>query len=248
MRWRTIVKRFEVDDRVVFEAEGERHRGRVTAVLRGKRRVVCDTGRRLTVPVGRLRRSPDRVLILEGRLDRSLRSRRHLAPMLRRWLSAYGVEVLHERVHTAEALRQFLAREGRNVRTRFVHVISHAAPRERDENPELHLTFEAVDLLEDADLFQGLAGKILIFSCCDVGGDARCMRTIKSRSEAAAVIGYRVSVEDSYTNLHEALLYDRLLRTPLSARTVVRDVGRSLYELGIRPEDVHIKKSALVAY
>jgi len=72
-------------DRVVFKVDGESHRGRVTQVLRATRRIVTDSGRRLIVPVVRLRRSPDRVLILEGRLDRSLRSSRHENGLADRW-------------------------------------------------------------------------------------------------------------------------------------------------------------------
>jgi len=176
-----------VGDRVLFKEDGETHRGRVTRVLRGQRRVVTDTGHRMVLPARRLRPAPDRVLVLEGRLDRSLRSTRSYARMLKQWLHAYGVEVLHEKVHTVEALHQFLKREGKNARTRFIHLICHASEASPGAAPQLYLTFEALDLLEDLHVFHGLAGKILIFSCCDVGAHTAAMNAVKEASGVAAV-------------------------------------------------------------
>ncbi len=242
------MKKFGVSSRVIFEFEGVRHRGRVTQVLRGSRRIVTDSGRRVQVPVRRLKASPDRVLVLEARLDRSLRSRRQYASMLLQWLAAYGVEVLHERVHTVEDLRRFVRREGKRVDTRFVHVISHGAPRQRGEGAKLHLTFESLDLAKEADVFQGLRGKILVFSCCSVGSDHRAMEAVKEASEAAAVISYRVPVEDSYTNLHEVLLYHRILTTTRNPLSAARDVADLLYGFDVRPREARIRTSAMVAY
>ena len=58
-------------------------------------------------------------------MDQNLRSRRAYGPMMQDWLRAYGVEALYERVHTKEAMRRFFRKEGKNLGTRFIHVIGH---------------------------------------------------------------------------------------------------------------------------
>lgn len=168
--------------------------------------------------------------------------------MLQRWLSAYRVRVFRERVHTRADLLGFLKRAARQKTTRFVHIMAHGLRPAGDLGTSLQLTLEKVDLLEDAKLFSGLDGKILIFSCCNVGADAKAMKAVKEASGAAAIIAYRVPVEDSYTNLHETLIYDRLLNTTRLPETVAKDVSKALYDLGVRPADVHVKKSALVVF
>jgi hypothetical protein len=240
------MRRFEPGERVIFEKDGVRHRGRVSCMLNRRRGVVTDTGRRLQVPVTRLRYSPDRALILETRLDRSLRSRRTYAPMLKQWLSAYGVEALHERVHTREDLKRFLAKEGRLVSTRFVHIFAHGEKARGRTGARLKLTFESIDLREEAALFGGLRGKVIIFSSCNLGSDLEALKAVKEASRAAVVVGYRVPVEDSYTNLHEALLYERLLRSRRSPLKAVQEVSQHLYDLGVRPHGIIIRKPVMV--
>ena len=206
--------KFNRDARVIFEHKGAKHRGKVTGVKSHARRIVTDSGKRMEIPVRRLKHSPDRALILETRLDRSLKSKRTYGPMLTQWLSAYGVEALYERVHTVEALRQFLRREGRNIATRFVHISGHGSDEPGIGTASLHLTFESLDLGKQADVFAGLDEKVIIFSCCEIGADRRVMETIKEASAAAGVIGYRVDVDDHYANLAEVMLFDRLINDP----------------------------------
>ena len=240
------MSKFDVKERVIFTREGAWHRGRVTGVLPQARRVVTDSGRHLEVPVRRLRPSPDRALILETRLDRSLRSSREYAPMMQRWLDAYGIEALHEKVHTVEDLRHFLHREGKNAVTRFVHIIGHGTDEPGSRTAKLHLTFEKLDLAKQADVFVGLVGKILIFSCCEVGADRRALETVQEASGAAAVIAYRVTVDDWYTNLAEALLYQFFVNTALSPGRVVEKVVRLLDEMGARVSGQITRKPVLV--
>jgi hypothetical protein len=237
---------FTRDTRVLFDWEGQRHRGRITEVLNQRRRVVTDSGKRLLVPVRRLRLSPDRVLILETRLDRTLRSTRSYGPMLQQWLSAYRAQTLYERVHTVEAMRKFLRQEGRNVATRFIHIQGHGTDNTRKGKATLHLTFERLSLLKHPEVFAGLAGKILIFSCCEVGGNRRAMEAVKDASGAAAVIGYRVEVDDVYTNLSEVLLYDRLISTNTSPRKAVELANAALALMGTKVEDTITRKPVLV--
>jgi len=244
-RTATLAK-FEHNERVIFTWDGAQHRGRVTAVLPQTRRVVTDQGRRLNVPVRRLRPSPDRVLILETRLDRSLRSTRLYGPMFQQWLAAYKVDALYERVHTIEALRGFLRQEGKHIATRYIHIMGHGMDKRGQGKASLRLTFEMMDLAENADIFQGLDGKIIIFSCCDIGADRCVLETVKEMSGASAVIGYRVQVEDWYTNLAEALLYERLINTSMHPRKAVELAGEILDRMGVRLEGIITRKPVLV--
>jgi len=238
--------KFEKNDRVIFELGGKMHRGRVTKKLTRKRRVVTDSGRRVEVSLQKLKKSSDRVLILESRLDRSLKSTRIYGPMLQQWLSAYRVETLYERVHTIEDLRQFLRKEGSYVATRFIHIMGHGTDETGIGSATLDLTFEKLDLIENVDIFKGLRGKIIIFSCCEIGGDMRVMETIKKVSRAAAIIAYRRSVHDTETNLCEALLYDRLIKTRRSPKKIVESIDRALDEMGIRIGPGRTKKPVMV--
>ncbi len=240
---------FDRHSRVIFELNGTRHRGRVTRVMPKWRGVVTDSGKRLQVSAKRLRPSPDRVLILETRLDpRSLRSTRTYGPMIQQWLSAYDVVALYERVHTVESLRRFLRREGKNVATRFIQIIGHGTHQPGRVTATFNLTFGKLDLLKNADVFKGLDGKILIFSCCEVGGNSRAMEAVKEASGAAAVIAYRRWVYDWHSNICEVLLYDRLIETRKSPRKVVKAVNDALEDLGIRVGPEGSKKPVLLCY
>lgn len=223
--------KFDRNSRVMFQHMDEKHRGRVTEVLRGSRRVVTDSGRRIKVPVRRLSPSPDRMLILEARLDRNLRSKRTYGPMMQDWLGAYDVEALYERVHTKEAMRRFFRKEGKNLATRFIHVIGHGINDPGVGKARIRLTFDDVHLVDDAQIFTGLKGKIILFSCCQIGADIRAMQAVKEASGAAAVIGYRVDVYDKYSILAEALLYQILIEhshaSPRKAVLIVGDVLRT---------------------
>ena len=86
-----------------------------------------------------------------------------------------------------------------------------------------------------------LKGKIIIFSCCEIGNDIKAMEEIKQISQASAVISYRKSVLDAYTNLTEVLLYDRLINTRKHPRIIVDQVERLIRKLGIRFTDIHEK-------
>jgi hypothetical protein len=238
--------KYGTNERVLFQVDGRRLRGKVTQILPQARRVVTDTGQRVVVPVRRLKRSPDMSLILETRLDRSLRSERTYAEMMHRWLRAYGIEALVERVHTLDSLRRFLRREGRNVATRFIHIIGHGTDDPGKRSVSLYLTFERVDLVENVEIFAGLEGKVLIFSCCQIGADRAAMEEIKRVSGAAAVIAYRVTVSDWYTNLVEALIYDRLVNTRLSPQAAVGKIAGALDGLGVRVDDVVTRKPVVV--
>jgi hypothetical protein len=142
-------------------------------------------------------------------------------------------------------MKGFLRREGKNSATRFVHIMAHGEDKAGIGTATLDLTFEQLDLVEHAKIFEGLTGKIIIFSCCEVGADRRVMETIKEASGAKAVIAYRLEVDDWYTDICEALLYDRLITTTIPPHVVVNLVGRTLDDLGIRAKQ-GTKKPVLV--
>ncbi|MCX7013677.1 MAG: hypothetical protein NTW86_14170 [Candidatus Sumerlaeota bacterium] len=119
--------------------------------------------------------------------------------MMQQRLSAYGAEVLHERVHTVEDVRRFLRKEGRDAATRFIHIMGHGSDDSGVGKATLYLTFERLKLGEQPAIFEGLEGKVIIFSCCEVGADRKVLEKIKKASGAAGVIAYRTVVSDWYT-------------------------------------------------
>jgi len=166
--------------------------------------------------------------------------------MMQQWLSALNVEALYERVHTVQDIRQFLQRDGRNAATRFVHIMGHGTDDPGPGNATIHLTFESLRLGEEADIFQGLNGKIIIFSCCEIGADLRVLETVKEASGASGVIAYRIAVDDWYTNVAEGLLYERLINTTCTPQTAVRLVSDAMKCLGAKVAGIVTRKPVLV--
>lgn len=227
---------FDIGHRVIFTDDGgNRHRGRITAADGPYRAIAADSGKRYPAVHARriLRGTEDKVLYLEARLDRRMQTDRVYGRMMRQWLAAYDVRTFAERVHTAEDLAHFLKRV-RNPDYRFVTIASHGTAR---PSATLHLTFEKVRLIDRLDLFENnLSGKVLIFSACSIGRDQKTLAAIKRAGGAAAVIAYTEDIPDSYTNLVEVLLYDRLLRTNLRPAAILSRVQGALAASGIRPE------------
>jgi hypothetical protein len=168
--------------------------------------------------------------------------------MMQQWLSAYDVVTLYERVHTVEDLRNFLRREGQNVATRFIQIIGHGVHKPGSSKATFKLTFGRMDLIEHADVFRGLDGKIIILSCCEVGGNRRAMELIKEKSGAAAVIAYRRWIYDFHSNLCEAMLFDRLIETRMKPQKAVESVNRALEELEIKLGPPGTRQPVLVCF
>ena len=78
------------------------------------------------------------------------------------------------------------------------------------------------------------------------------MQVVKEVSDAAAVIGYRKSIFDTYTNLAEVLLYERLIRYPgTSPQKMVEMVGRVLSQIGADTanyDEKTVRKPVLVCF
>ena len=158
------------------------------------------------------------------------------------------MEALYEKVHTVEAMHRFLDQEGHNIATRFIHIMAHGVDEPGGGTATLHLTFDKLDLYNQADVFAGLEGKVIILSCCEVGADSRVMRRLKKVSGAMAVIGYRLPVDDWYTNLVEALIYERLINSNMRPDKAVKLAIDALELIGAKLEGSEPRKPVLVCF
>lgn len=242
---------FTIGDRIIFHhaEDGRKVRGRITQLPGRDQRyaVVTDSNRRVKVHVDHIHgKSPDRVLILEGRLDKNLRSNRSYGPTFQSLLSAYSVEALYEKIHTRHDLQAFLKREGRKPEFRVIHLMCHGIDQAKAGSVLLQLTHEKFDLVEHKDLFHGLKGKVLIFSSCEIGKDAVAMQLIKEESQAAAVIAYTRMVDDYYTNIAEQLLYHQLFENQASPAKAVEAV-REMLRIGKVRISEHITRAPVIA-
>ncbi len=225
------VRQFDVGERVVLRLRRKSIGARVTQVKRQKRRIVTDLGERKVVSTRSLWYPNDKFLMLESRLDRSLRSSRGQGSYIKELLSAYGSTLLYERVHTKEDLRRFLQREGRQPNVRMIHFAGHG----HGEQATISLTFEDVPLLDLEPLFKGLKGKVVLFSSCEIGSRKKIMSRLVERCELAGIVAYATEVEDSFSNLAEGMIYDRLILSADPLRKIVRQVNAALKALKIHP-------------
>lgn len=240
--------KFNKGQKVSFTHKGKLYRGVVSGV-KGRRRIIrTDNGEELNIIVNLLKRARDSVLILESRLDRSLRSTRTYGEMMVQALHAYNIEAIYEKIHTKQGLKRFIKEEcRRRITLRIIHIISHGISSSKKNNTKLELTFENIDLKNDHNIFENLEGKIIIFSSCEVGRDIEVLKTLVKKSNARAIFAYNLEVEDWYTNIAEFLIYDRLFNTSWTPRKIAEKVARSLETAGIRPESgAHSKKPVLI--
>lgn len=189
----------------------------------------------------------EKVLFLEGRLDRSLASHREYGTMMKTWLSAQSVVMLTEKIHSLVDLTNFLRKEGNRFDTRLIHLMSHGSMH--GGKPWLELTHENVSLADEMGKFPKLRGKILLLSCCEVGQAEGVMQDLRDATEARAVLAYRHEVNDDYSNLTEAMLYACLFEhREWKLRTVVRKVSAAMRSMGIRPDDRPTRRPVLDIY
>ncbi|MCZ7645459.1 MAG: hypothetical protein M5U26_09275 [Planctomycetota bacterium] len=222
---------FQIGERVILRRKRERVGARVTKVERCLRRIVTDMGERRIVHARQLNYpTRETFLMLESRLDRSLYSSRGQGEFIRELLHGYGARLLYERVHSKDDLRRFLRAEGRRPTVRMVHFCGHG-----HREGTFSLTFDEVDLTQDVELFRGMRGKILLFSSCEIGSLGETLQALVREVELAGIIAYRTEVEDTFANLADAMIYDRLLSTGASPRQAVRQVNAALKALGARP-------------
>lgn len=238
------VRHFDVGERVVLRLKRKTIGARVTQVVRRKRRVITDLGERKIVSTRSLWYPNERFLMLETRLDRSLRSSRGQGAFIKELLSAYGAKLLYERVHTKEGLRSFLQKEGRQANVRMIHFAGHGHGRKGT----ISLTFEEVRLLELEPLFRGLNGKVVLFSSCEIGRCRKQMERLVKTNQLAGIIAYRTEVEDSFANMADAMVYDRLILSSDPPRKIVRQVNAALKALSMKPGFANSRGPALKCY
>jgi hypothetical protein len=134
------------------------------------------------------------------------------------------------------------------VATRFIQIIGHGTHKPGTSKAIFKLTFGRMDLIEQVDVFKGLDGKIIILSCCEVGGNRHAMELIKEKSGAAAVIAYRRWIYDFHSNLCEAMLFDRLIETRVTPQKAVDSVNCALDELAIKLGPPGTRQPVLVCF
>lgn len=229
--------RFDVGQACSFWIESQRVHGRVTRLRRRRRAILTDDNRRFLVPVDRLRAPPRDVLLLETRLDGRLSSPRQQGAFLQHLfrVQRYAGQVLYERVHSKADFAVFLKSARRRSGVRFIHYAGHGEHHPGSGRVELVLTHEMINLADAADrrVFAGLAYKVLIFSCCEIGRAGGVMQRLADESKAT-VICYHQPVSDAYANTAEMLMYDLFQTTGRSPRDVVRTVSRALVRMGIQ--------------
>jgi hypothetical protein len=228
--------RFGVGQACSFWLESQRVHGRVTRLRRRQRAIVTDDNRRFLLPVDRLHAPPRDVLVLESRLDGALTSPREQGAFLQHLfrVQRYAGQILYERVHSKPDFAAFLKAASRRGRVRYIHYAGHGEYKPAARRVELVLTYEVINLADPADrsLFAGLAYKVLIFSCCEIGQASRVMQQLADESKAT-VICYRQPVSDAYANTAEMLMYDLFQTTGRSPSDVVQSVSRALLRMGI---------------
>ncbi len=231
-------RKFRHRDRVKWKGpSGKTETGTILTWARKKRRyrVRRDLGGRDLVRSRDMKHHYDRVLILEGRLTRNLASRREYANMMQRWLSAYDVKAVHEKVHTIAGLRGFLTHVGRRLTTRVIHITCHG--KNEDGTSTLHLLHENIDLSKDLDGIR-LPGKILLLSCCEVGSNRKVMQHLADELQVDALVAYRRAILDSYANICDALFYEHLFRgSAMRLETGIERIYQAMKHLRIDDGD-----------
>lgn len=225
----------EPGNRVTFkDSEGRKRSGRVTSVEPQRRRVKTDDGNLVSVSVRQLREAHDQALLLETRLDSNLQSKRGDGVFLEEFFKPHKVKCLYERVHSKENLRYFLGFARRTTsNVRWVHYLGHGSTREGSNKCQLDLTAGKLLLPEDLEVFAGLPGKTLIFSCCDVGRCPGVMEQILGISGAEAVYAYNGEVYDHTARVGDTALYGIMLNEPhLKPQTVAQRVNQILRLVG----------------
>lgn len=237
-------KAYNIGERVVMRQRRKWVGARVTQVERWHRRIVTDLGERKVVSARALWYPTESFLMLETRLDRNLRSTRGQGNFIREHLAAYGARLLYERVHSKEDLRRFLRTEGRRGSVRMIHFTGHGHGQEGT----ISLTFEDLKLTDNLDLFRGLKGKVVLFSSCEIGRLSKVMKALVRAGQLAGVIGYRAEVNDTYANLADAMIYDRLLLSSDPPRKIVREVNAALRALHKNDHDPRHRGPVLACY
>jgi hypothetical protein len=179
--------------------------------------VRVDAGGMVVVAKNRLRPALDQILILESRLDSSLRSGRQCGDLYASYLQrAHRIRPLYDRINTSADLNAVICAHAGNAR--IVVVSAHGIADKRGTRLELsrddvHLRRDG-RIVADQPWLQSLAGKIVILSCCEIGSDGAALAEVTKRNRIELLVAYADSVYDRFAFLAEILLLDRLITEP----------------------------------
>lgn len=139
---------------------------------------------------------------------------------------ASGCKVITREVHTREDFKYFLDKAIADPDIELIHFVGHGSAT------GVEFTVDELDFDRTADLnlFRNLRNKILLFSCCDLGGKQQVLDKIQKTSGAWAVFGYASKVHDYQAFLIDAMLY-HLLFGPGTVQSSDRDLGSILQRL-----------------
>jgi hypothetical protein len=177
--------------------------------------VRVDAGGMVVVAKNRLRPARDEILILESRLQTSLRTGgRQCGDLFAAFLQgAHQIRPLYDRVNTSADLNAAIGAHANNVR--IVVVSAHGIADKRGTRLELsrddvHLRRDG-RIVADQPWLQALAGKIVILSACELAADGDALSEIAKRNRIELLVAYADTVYDSYAHAAEILLLQKFI-------------------------------------
>ena len=200
--------------------------------------VRIDAGGEVVLPKNRLRSAPSGVLILESRLDHSLRSTRGCGDLYATYLQqAHNIRPLYDRISTSSDLNAVTAAHASTCR--IVLIACHgkadkAGTRLELSRDEVHLRRQG-RIVADQPWLQSLAGKIVILSCCEVGSDTEALSEISRRNRLEMLVAYADAVYDRFAILGDLMVLDRVIadgRNPQQLVAHARDTAKILHRQG----------------
>jgi len=197
----------------------------------------------------------DKILFLETDLDEKLSSPRTQIGFMKSFFGTYDhIEFIPKEVHSRSDLSKFLDYAREDKRIRAIHIVGHG---EISKNKcSLVLTMdERIDLTKDENqkIFKNLDGRVLFFSCCQIGSDVDIMQNLLKKSKAEAIFSYSDDVQDDQAFLIESIFYHLFLgfRPPqyekMSLYTIYEKLKFALDYLLIDDQEEPLKNPLLVA-
>jgi hypothetical protein len=199
--------------------------------------VRIDAGGQIALPKNRLRAAYDAVLLLESRLDASLRSTRACGPLYSTWLQqAHNIRPMYERIHTSLDLNDLVVTYAPSARVVLVACHGKAdrlGTRLQLSREEVHLRRRG-RIVADQPWLQSLAGKVVILSCCEVGSDREALDEIARRNRIPLLVAYAEPVYDRFAILGDLMTMDHVLAgtNPQQLVTRTRALAEMLHRQG----------------
>jgi hypothetical protein len=217
---------------VSFQTDaGESHRGHITEKHGRAVRIVDSQGKRYTTSRERrgekirfksIRALQMGVFVLDTQLDKQWTSRRRGAVFWEEYCSHAGWRFAYERVHSLDDLRYILGN-----RVIQEHVLIFNGHGHRADGWQLS-NGEKLDGNTSLKIHPKNRHKLIIFSSCEIGANARVCQALRQLFMAKAVIGYSSSVDDDFCFLVEPALLQLVANTEKSPADAVALVARQL--------------------